>query len=80
MFDCFNIFITKKTFSYKFGVNAFKTFIATSNPVKHAALAGKARINTGTIPRYKPRTPSSRNSFGKASRKPFGYVPSGAEI
>lgn len=65
---------------YKFGANVFKAFNATSNPIKHAALAGKALINTGTIPLYRPRTPSSFTSFGKASRKPLGYVPSGAEI
>lgn len=64
----------------RLGVAQFKTFIATSNPIKHAALAGNALMKTGTIPLYKPFGPSSFSRVRKASRNPLGYVPSGAKI
>lgn len=67
-------------FDYRFGVVQFKNLIATSNPIKQAALAGNALIKTGTIPLYKPFGPSSFSKVRNASRKPPGYVPSGAKI
>lgn len=65
---------------HRFGAVQFNAFTANSNPIKHAALAGKALTKTGTIPLYKPFGPSSFSSARNASRNPLGYVPSGAKI
>lgn len=48
--------------------------MAISNPMKQAALAGKALNITGVIPLYKANGPSFRISSRKTSRIPFGYV------
>jgi hypothetical protein len=50
-----------------------------SNPIKHAALAGKARNITGTTPLYKAIGPSSFIKTLNTSRIPLGNVPSGAK-
>lgn len=63
---------------YKFGAIQFNIMNPNSRPMKHAALAGKARTITGVIPLNNAGTPSSAINFLKTSLNPLGYVPSGA--
>lgn len=62
---------------YKFGATVFKNFIAISNPMKQAALAGKALSITGVTPLYRANGPSLRINSLNTSRMPL-YVPGGA--
>ena len=48
------------TLHHTFGTIQFNTFMVTSNPRKHAALAGKALSITGVKPLNKPLGPSVR--------------------
>lgn len=66
-------------YKYQFDIYV-NNFRHISKPTKHAAFAGNALNNTGTIPLYNAKGPSFFNSTLATSRIPFGYVPSGAKI
>lgn len=51
--------------------------MATSKPMKQAALAGNARSTTGVMPLYKADGPSLRINSRNTSRMPL-YLPAGA--
>lgn len=57
---------------YKLGTVKFKKFMAISNPMKQAALAGNARSITGVTPLYSADGPSLRINSRNTSRMPFG--------
>lgn len=51
--------------------------MATSKPMKQAALAGNARSTTGVMPLYNADGPSLRINSRNTSRMPL-YLPGGA--
>lgn len=57
---------------YRLGTAKFKKFMAISNPMKQAALAGNARSITGVTPLYNADGPSLRINSRNTSRIPFG--------